>query len=126
MQQSHPVLIGDRAYLLAHVFHLITMDYRTGEYEQDHETGKIWQGSKTCATPTASANGLYMRRNSCYMYDLKKKELVDLTRVTRPSCWMSIIPAGGLLVMPEGSSGCSCGFALQMSLTMAPVPPPAE
>jgi hypothetical protein len=33
---------------------------------------------------------------------------------------MSIIPAGGLVLMPEASSGCTCGFALQGSVVLAP------
>jgi hypothetical protein len=40
--------------------------------------------------------------------------------VTRPGCWINIIPAGGLVIVPEGSSGCTCGYPLQMSLALVP------
>jgi hypothetical protein len=55
------------------------------------------------------------------MYDIASDRRIDLTRVTRPSCWMSMVPAGGLLLVPEASSGCTCGFALQMSMAFVPV-----
>jgi hypothetical protein len=43
-----------------------------------------------------------------------------LTKVTRPGCWINIIPAGGLVLIPESSSGCTCGFPLQTSLAFVP------
>ncbi len=41
--------------------------------------------------------------------------------VTRAGCWINIIPAGGLLMIPETSSGCTCGYPLQTSLVYVPV-----
>ena len=120
-QQSHPSITGGRIYLLSHITDaLISIDLHTGETAQNPELFNFWIHSKTCAVPTASATGLYFRRNSCYMYDLPSERLIDLTGVTRPSCWMSIIPAGGLVLMPEASSGCTCGFALQTSVVLVP------
>jgi len=40
--------------------------------------------------------------------------------VSRPGCWINTIPAGGLVLIPESSSGCTCGFALQTSLAFVP------
>jgi len=122
-QQSHPSIVDGRIYLLSHLTNaLITLDLHTGRIEQDPELFDFWIHSKTCAVPTASATGLYFRRNSCYMYDIPSSRAIDLTGVTRPSCWMSIIPAGGLVLMPEASAGCTCGFAMQTSLALAPRP----
>jgi len=39
----------------------------------------------------------------------------NLTNVNRPGCWINIIPAGGLVLVPEASSGCSCNFPVQTS-----------
>jgi outer membrane protein assembly factor BamB len=120
MQQNRPAIIGNRIYLLAHQFHYICMDFETGKVvRRDDFEG--WQDSKTCAIPTASASALFFRQNSAFMYDIASDRRIDLTRVTRPSCWMSMVPAGGLLMMPEASSGCTCGFAMQMSMALAPV-----
>jgi outer membrane protein assembly factor BamB len=120
-QQSHPSIVGDKVFLLSHITDaLITLDLHTGHIERDPDFFNFWIHSKTCAVPTASASGLYFRRDSCYMFDLPSWQAVDLTAVTRPGCWMSIIPAGGLVLMPEASSGCTCGFSLQTSVVLAP------
>jgi len=34
----------------------------------------------------------------------------------RPGCWLSAIPAGGMILAPEGGAGCSCGKWLQTSV----------
>ncbi|MBT3289302.1 MAG: hypothetical protein HN380_18310, partial [Victivallales bacterium] len=46
---------------------------------------------------------------------------IPLTLVTRPSCWINTLPAGGLVLIPEGSSGCTCGYSIQTTLALAPV-----
>ena len=38
----------------------------------------------------------------------------------RPGCWLSTIPACGLLLSPEASGGCSCGNWLETSIGFAP------
>lgn len=120
-QQSHPSIVNGKVFLLSHITDaLITLDLTTGAIERDPSLYDFWIHSKTCAVPTASASSLFFRRDSCYMLDLATHQPMDLTTVTRPGCWMSIIPAGGLVLMPEASSGCTCGFALQTSVVLAP------
>ena len=50
---------------------------------------------------------------------------LDVTPTTfdeiRPGCWINLLPAGGLLLAPEASSGCSCNFSVQTSLALTPV-----
>jgi hypothetical protein len=45
--------------------------------------------------------------------------LGGLTAATaaRPGCWINMVPAGGLLNIPEYSSGCTCGYSIQTSLS---------
>ncbi|EDM28646.1 hypothetical protein LNTAR_08754 [Lentisphaera araneosa HTCC2155] len=38
----------------------------------------------------------------------------------RPSCWLSMIPASGMLLVPEGGAGCSCGGWIETSLGFSP------
>jgi outer membrane protein assembly factor BamB len=117
---AHPSIVAGKVYWLAHTFGtLFCHDLLTGKSDHDTTFGTSWQ-NKGCAPPTASAGALYYRDTSCHMVDLATRKRLDLTKVTRPGCWMSMIPAGGLLLMPEASSGCTCGFALQMSVALAP------
>ena len=38
----------------------------------------------------------------------------------RPGCWINIIPAGGMVLIPEASSGCTCGYPMQTSVGYVP------
>ena len=40
----------------------------------------------------------------------------------KPSCNVSMVPANGLVIVPEGSSGCACSYNFQTSLALVPVP----
>ena len=39
---------------------------------------------------------------------------------TRPSCWISAIAADGMVIVQDGSSGCSCGGWMETSIGFAP------
>lgn len=39
----------------------------------------------------------------------------------RPDCWLSTIPACGMLLSPEGGGGCSCGSWMETSIGFVPV-----
>ena len=52
--------------------------------------------------------------------DLRTGVIKGLTEVTRSGCWINIIPAGGLVLIPEASSQCGCAYAVQTSLALAP------
>ena len=82
------------------------------------------QGSKVftrggCDILSAAQGYLFGRGyggNPC-MFDLSKNgECVRITHVSRPGCWTNIIPAGGLVLIPEASSGCSCPYPVQTSM----------
>ena len=36
----------------------------------------------------------------------------------RPACWINTLPAGGIVLMPEASSSCSCSYSFQTSLAL--------
>jgi hypothetical protein len=51
------------------------------------------------------------------MHDLRQGGTpVRLNQVTRPGCFINVIPAGGLIMIPEASSGCVCGYPMQTSM----------
>jgi hypothetical protein len=63
---------------------------------------------------------LFFRAGNPTMCDLVSGQKTKLTQVTRPGCWINIIPAEGLLLIPEASSGCTCKFSIQTSLALVP------
>jgi len=116
-QVQHSAIVGDVIYNTGFACNL-----NTGE----PITGWKWQKSPSCGTLSTSAKCAFSRFNSARMFDLKTGEYTDLTGVVRPGCWINIIPAGGLILMPEASAGCICGYSIQTSIALTPVnDPPA-
>ncbi|MCP4639833.1 MAG: PQQ-binding-like beta-propeller repeat protein [bacterium] len=110
----HPTIIGNTVYAWPFAYELDT-GARVEEWKFDrHGHG--------CGGVSASANALFWRGGNPWMYDLRPGGgPYRITQVTRPGCWINIIPAGGLVLIPEASAGCTCGYALQTSLAFAPV-----
>lgn len=112
-QWQHPVIMGNRIYSRPYDFDLLT-----GEKGRK----KILRGGHGCGGWTASAHYLFGRGSNPRMYDvsLDSTEGDPLTQVSRPGCWLNIIPAGGLVLIPESSSGCTCSYPIQTSLALVP------
>jgi len=110
----HPTIIDDIVYAWPYAYNL-----KTG--------GKIdgWKFDRRghgCGGVSASAQCMFWRGGNPWMYDLGPDGgPARLNTITRPGCWINIIPAGGLVLIPESSSGCTCGFALQTSMAYIPV-----
>jgi len=112
-QWQHPVVVGDKVYLRPYGF-----DLATGQRIPYH----LYRGGHGCGGLTGSASFLYGRGDNPRMYplDASRTEGTPLTRTTRPGCYLNIIPAGGLLLIPESSSGCTCSYSMQTSLGFVP------
>ncbi|MFH1717186.1 MAG: PQQ-binding-like beta-propeller repeat protein [Planctomycetota bacterium] len=109
----HPTIIEDTVYAWPYAYNL-----RTGRKIEGWEFDRRGHG---CGGISASSQCLFWRGRNPWMYDLGQDGgPQQLTKVTRPGCWINIIPAGGLVLIPESSSGCTCGFALQTSLAFVP------
>ena len=55
-----------------------------------------------------------------HIYELPVGTPIQMTNETRPGCWINMIPAGGLLLIPESSAGCTCDYPIQTSMTFMP------
>jgi len=112
-QWQHPVIIAGTIYSRPYAF-----DLETGEKE-DYIA---YRGGHGCGGLTGSARYLFGRGSNPRMYptDVPKTDGIPLTLVSRPGCWLNIIPAGGLIMIPESSSGCTCAYPLQTSIALVP------
>ena len=112
-QWQHPVINGSTVYSKPYAY-----DLHTGEKKEY----VFYRGGHGCGGFTASVNYMYGRGSNPRMYPLKTRTTsgLPLTQVTRPGCWLNIIPAGGLILLPESSSGCTCPYSIQTSLAFAP------
>jgi hypothetical protein len=112
-QWQHPVIIGDTIYQRPYAF-----DLHTGQ-KRDYIARR---GGHGCGGLTGSAYYLYGRGSNPKMYptDVKETDGNNLTQVSRPGCWLNIIPAGGIIMIPESSSGCTCDYPIQTSFGFIP------
>jgi outer membrane protein assembly factor BamB len=109
----HPTIIDDTVYAWPYAYNL-----KTGGKINGWEFDRRGHG---CGGVSASAQCLFWRGANPWMYDLGPNGGPRrLNKVTRPGCWINIIPAGGLVLVPEASSGCTCGFSLQTSMAFVP------
>ncbi|MGI6414863.1 MAG: PQQ-binding-like beta-propeller repeat protein [Thermoguttaceae bacterium] len=110
-QVQHPAIVGDTIYCTGFACLL-----RTGA----PATGWKWRKFGHCGTLSTSAACAFSRYSNGRMFDLKTGEYTDLTTIIRPGCWINTLPAGGLVMIPEFSAGCICGYPLQTSVALLP------
>ncbi|MBN1853587.1 MAG: PQQ-binding-like beta-propeller repeat protein [Pirellulales bacterium] len=110
----HPTIVGNRVYTYPYAYEL-----RTGRRIDGWKFDRHGHG---CGNISASEYCLFWRGNHPWLYDLRPNGGPrQMNQVTRPGCFINIIPAGGLVLIPEASSGCTCDYPMQMSLAYAPV-----
>ncbi len=110
-QDQHPAIVGDVIY-----YKTFAVDLKTGT----NVTAWRPQGGG-CGTVSTSAHSMFYRSGNPIMTDLATGKAQRITIASRPGCWINIIPAGGLVLAPEASSGCTCGYPIQTSFAMARV-----
>ncbi|MEX2216101.1 MAG: PQQ-binding-like beta-propeller repeat protein [Phycisphaeraceae bacterium] len=113
-QDHHPVVVGGTLYAEPYAY-----DLRTGKPDARFAWNKAHR--RGCGTISASASTFFFRNATACMFDLAGNKLEQVSAVSRPGCYINLIPAGGLLLAPEASSGCSCNFAVQTSQAFLPV-----
>ncbi len=107
---QHPVLLADQV-----VIDLKTIQLSSGKILREDLPTR-----RGCGTLSASANAIFFRDYSHGMWNVHTGVRHDWLGM-RSSCWIGMIPAGGLLLCPEGSSGCSCSDPIQTSAAFRPV-----
>jgi hypothetical protein len=102
---SRPAVLGDKIYLRP-----LTLDRKTGNV-----LAKTFPVGHQCGTYTCSSNALFLRAGNLAMWDGISTDATRWDRM-RPDCWISTIPAEGMLLSPEGGGGCSCGGWIETSV----------
>ncbi len=106
---SRPAIVEGKIYLRP-----LTLDLNSGEVlSQQFPLGH------QCGTYTASRDALFLRAGELAVWNRQTGESSRWDRA-RPDCWISTIPAQGMLLSPEGGGGCSCGGWIETSMGFAP------
>ncbi|MCF7974614.1 MAG: class I SAM-dependent methyltransferase [Phycisphaerae bacterium] len=112
-QEQHPVISADTLYTK-----YFTVDLRTGHAAAFSFSGANGGG---CGTLSACATHIFGRAGNPFMLGQTNAQATRLTQETRPGCWVNMYPVGGLVLIPESSSGCSCDFPVQATLAFQPM-----
>lgn len=73
-----------------------------------------------CGQLSGSCHLLVYRSATLGYYDLTRDYGTENYGGLRPGCWINAIPAGGLVLVPDGSSGCNCSYLNQAWLALQP------
>jgi len=111
-QEQHPIIINDTLYTK-----YFQVDLRDGGVK----AFALDQATRGCGTLSACATHIFSRGGNPFMYGLPDTQGTRLTGETRPGCWINIFPVGGLVMIPESSSGCSCDFPIQATMAFQPL-----
>jgi outer membrane protein assembly factor BamB len=115
-QNRHPVIVGQTVFSWP-----LRYDLRTGRPVEGWQFARQGHG---CGNVSASADCLFWRGKNPWKQDLRPGGGPSpINLVSRPGCFINILPANGLVLIPEASSGCTCDYPIQASMALAPVPP---
>ena len=109
---QHPLVVKDVLYTDNRAFNL-----RTGDGKPLPITFPKRRG---CGNMAASNHSMFYRHHYHSIWDLETKKDFTFEGI-RSGCWMGIIPAQGLMLAPESSSGCGCAHnSIQTSAAWVP------
>ena len=80
-----------------------------------------WAGSKNLLLYRGAAGRIQYGGN-LNLWNPATSTSTGWTRL-RTSCWISAIPADGMILNKEGGGGCSCGAWMETSVGFAPLNP---
>ena len=111
-QEQHPVISADTLYTKYFTIDLRNGHARAYDFSQSNGGG--------CGTLSACTTHIFGRAGNPFMVAQTDAQATRLTQETRPGCWVNMYPVGGLVLIPESSSGCTCDFPVQATLAFKP------
>jgi hypothetical protein len=106
---SRPTIVGGHIYLRP-----LVLDLNNGEVVRPH-----FPEGHQCGTYIATTEALFLRSGNLAAWSRKDWTASRWERL-RPDCWISTVPANGMLLAPEGGGGCSCGSWIETSAGFMP------
>ncbi|HUS46598.1 MAG TPA: PQQ-binding-like beta-propeller repeat protein [Phycisphaerae bacterium] len=105
---SRPAIVGGQLFVRPKI-----IDLATGKVSDDPMPGG------GCGTYSMSKHAAFFRAVHTTMWSFDAGKTSNWLRL-RPGCWLSTIPACGMLLSPEASGGCTCGQWMETSIGFAP------
>ena len=73
-----------------------------------------------CGTLAASSRMILFRSATLGYRDLSTERTENYGGI-RPGCWINAIPAGGLVLMPDATHGCTCSYLNKAYMALQPM-----
>lgn len=106
--KTRPIINGSTLYAEGGAWDLDTGETIPWDFRRSHGCGQI-----------AGSRHLLLFRSATLGYvDLSRDAGVENFGGMRPSCWFNAIPAGGLVLVPDGSAKCACSYQMQAWLAL--------
>lgn len=121
MYNRNPVITSDTVYTRNGAFDLHTgrektkLNPLTGQPEIRRIEGRI-----LCSAYSGAENVLMHRSGSLGLVDMKQDAGHRHYPNIRAGCWVNMIAAGGMLLVPEASSSCGCAYNYKTTVAMVP------
>ncbi len=111
--KTRPVINGNIIYAEGGAWNL-----KTGE-----EMPWAFQRSYGCGQIAASRHLMLFRSATLGYLDLTRNVGTENFGGIRTSCWFNAIPAGGMVLVPDGSAKCACSYQMRAWLALQPREP---
>ena len=119
-----PLIVGDKIIIEPRACNLRTGEIITRRHPVTNEqvSWEFLRPGHSCGITSASADTLFYRSFCGAIYEMDKDKGIDLFGAVRTGCWLDVIAANGLMLMPEASSGCTCSYPLRCSVALVHKP----
>ena len=117
-----PVIVGGEIIIEPRICNLHTGAIKTRAHPLTgaESTWEFVRPGHCCSITSASANMFFLRGYFLWYYDLERDQGMLPFGGIRPGCWINTIPANGLLLFPEASSGCTCSYPIRSTVVLEP------
>ncbi len=105
---SRPLLVGKTVYAQGGAWDVKSGVERSFPFERSYGCGIL-----------AGGKNLFVFRSATMGYwDLTENRKIRNYGGLRLGCWINAIPAGGLVLVPDGSAGCKCSYLNRASMAL--------
>jgi len=113
-----PVVMSDTIILEPRACDLYTGSFkmRTHPLTGEQVPWEFVRAGHCCSITSASPDMFFLRGYFAWFYDMNNDQGIIPFGGTRPGCWINMIPANGLMLFPEASSGCRCSYPVRSSV----------
>jgi hypothetical protein len=117
-----PVIVGDTILIEPRGCDLKTGEIKTRPHPltKNDSTWEFVRPGHCCSITSAAPNMFFLRGYFLWYYDMNKDQGMLPFGAIRPGCWINTIPANGVVLFPEASSGCTCSYPIRSTVVLQP------